>query len=140
MGTGETPKRDEGVREMLDFLATHSPYAGRKEAVLEPAFWSPPADVYEVDGVLFVMIEIAGMKSREFRIRVEEGGVLTVQGERKTPHHKKPRKYHSLEWATGPFEKRIPLPAGFDLGRPSSRYLDGVLEISFPGGGEGSDR
>ncbi|MFH1680680.1 MAG: Hsp20/alpha crystallin family protein, partial [Candidatus Eisenbacteria bacterium] len=116
----ETPKRDEGVREMLDFLATHSPCRVRREAVLEPVYWSPPADVYEVDGVLFVVLEIAGMKSKEFQIRVEEG-MLVIRGERKAPHHRKPKKYHSLEWASGLFERRIPLPAGFDLGRPSSR-------------------
>lgn len=135
----EGPKKDEGVREMLDFLATHAPYPGRREAVLEPVFWSPPADVYELDGVLFVVLEIGGMKSKDFHIRVEEN-VLTVRGERKAPHHRKPRRYHSLEWASGPFEKRIPLPAGFDLARPSSRYVDGVLEISFPGAGEGITR
>ncbi len=139
MAGGGPTKKDEGVREMLDFLASHSPYVGSREAVLEPAYWSPPADVYELDGVLFVVMEIAGMKSRELRVRVEEG-VLTVSGERKAPHHRKPRKYHSLEWASGPFEKRIVLPGGFDLGRPSSRYVDGVLEISFPGAGEGSNR
>jgi HSP20 family protein len=139
MGADEKPKREDGVREMLDFLATHSPYAGRREAVAETAFWSPPTDVYEVDGVLFVVLEIAGMKSREFRIRVEDG-ILTVQGERKAPHDRKQKKYHSLEWASGLFEKRIPLPAGFDFARPSSRYVDGVLEISFPGAAEGRNR
>jgi HSP20 family protein len=139
MAENEKREREEGVRDMLDFLAAHSPYGGRREAVLEQAYWSPPADVYEVDGTLYVVLEIAGMKPKEFQIRVEEG-LLTVRGERKTPHDRKTRKYHSLEWASGLFEKRVQLPAGFDLARPSSRYVDGVLEISFPGTSEGRTR
>jgi len=125
---------------MLEFLASHSPYGDRSDPASEQVLWSPPADVYELDDRLHVVIEIAGMKSKEFHIRVEEGS-LVVRGERRTPHHGKQRRFHSLEWRSGPFEKRLPLPAsGFDLSRPSSRYVEGVLEITFPAEGQGNSR
>ncbi len=126
----------EGVREMLDFLSANSPQTARTEVDSEPALWAPAADVYELDGSLYILLEVAGMKSKDFRIEVAEG-TLTVRGERRPPHHLKSRRYHAMEWYAGPFEKRVPLPDGFDLKRPASRYVDGVLEISFPSMDEG---
>lgn len=133
MTAPDTPHDKDGVREMLAFLSRGS--AGESSApgeAEEGVLWSPRADVYEIDETLYVVLEIAGMKSKEFHIRVE-GSVLVVRGERRPPHDRRRRRYHVLEWRTGPFEKRIPLPGGYDLGRPRSRYVDGVLEISFPG-------
>ncbi len=136
MNESGPPKTETGLRDMLEFLASHSPYGDRIDPVSEQIYWSPPADVYEINGTLFIVVEIAGMKSKDFQIRVESE-TLVIRGERRTTHHKKRRRFHSLEWRSGPFEKKIPLPAGFDLGRPNSRYVDGVLEISFPGESEG---
>ncbi len=132
----DSPRETEGVREMLDFLAANSPYISHAVSGTEPVLWAPAADVYELDGRLYVLLEIAGMKSKDFRIQVKEG-VLAVQGERRPPHHLKDRKYHAMEWYAGPFEKRVPLPDGFNLKEPASRYVDGVLEISFPARNEG---
>lgn len=131
--------REGGVREMLDFLSRNDEGEGTAAERAEGILWSPAGDVYEADGRLFVTVEVAGMKSKEFRIRVE-GETLVVRGERRPPHDSRERRYHSLERRAGPFEKRVALPAGYDHGRPRSRYVDGVLEVSFPATGEGGDR
>lgn len=126
-----------GVKEMLDFLTSGTTTGTRESEIDEQLLWSPPANVYELEERLYVLLEIAGMKSKEFTIRVENHTLL-VRGERRTPHYHQRRKFHSIEWNTGLFEKRIPLPEGFDLGSPKSRYMDGILEVSFPAvhGGE----
>ena len=123
-------RRENGaVDDMLEFLSSQSPYAAA--GAEEGALWSPAADVYEMEGRLYVVLEIAGMRSKDFRIRVEKGTLL-IRGERSPQHGGGEKRFHSLERRSGPFEKRIPLPHGFDRTRPKSRYLDGVLEISFP--------
>ncbi|MBN1825936.1 MAG: Hsp20/alpha crystallin family protein [Candidatus Eisenbacteria bacterium] len=128
-------KRREGreergaVGEMLDFLASNSPYAA--DETEKRGLWSPAADVYELEDRLYVVLEIAGMRSKDFQIRVEQGALL-IRGERRAPHGGKEKRFHSLERHTGAFEKRIPIPEGFDRNRPKSRYLEGVLEVSFP--------
>ena len=137
MGDSSSKRESSGVREMLDFLSSHSPHGEVATDLSAEVLWSPPADVYELDDRLYVLLEIAGMKSKEFRIRVE-GNTLSVRGERRTPHHQKNRRFHSMEWQSGLFEKRIALPRGYDPNRPTSRYLDGILEICFPSSGKGS--
>ncbi|MFH1276995.1 MAG: Hsp20/alpha crystallin family protein [Candidatus Eisenbacteria bacterium] len=138
--TGESgTRKDAGVREMIEFLSRDDGAGGAEATGAEGLLWAPAADVYEADDTLFVTVEVAGMKSKEVHIRVE-GGALVVRGERRPPHDRRERRYHSLEMRAGPFEKRIPLPAGYDWSRPRSRYVDGILEISFPCSGEGRNR
>ena len=122
-------KENGAVDEMLEFLSSQSPYT--TTGTEERGLWSPAADVYEMEDRLYVVLEIAGMRSKDFRIRVEKGTLL-IRGDRSSRHGAEEKRFHSLERRSGPFEKRIPLPDGFDRTRPKSRYLDGILEISFP--------
>lgn len=117
--------------ELLEFLASHSSSGGGVTTQPGPLYWTPPADIYELDDRLHVVIDIPGMKASQFDIRVREGALL-VSGERRMRRDESRKRYHALERNTGLFVKRIPLPAGFVTSKPESRYSEGLLEITFP--------
>lgn len=125
--------------ELLDFLASHSAGGGSVTAQAGPLYWSPPADIYEWEDRLHVVIDIPGMKAKDFDIRVREGALL-VSGERRMRRDESRKRYHALERNTGLFVKRVPLPDGFATKNPQSRYSEGLLEITFRRSTEGTGR
>ncbi len=119
------------VGELVDFLASHSGREGTVDSAQAALPWAPPADVYEAEDRLHVVIEIAGMKANAFEIRID-GEELIVAGERPVRRVAQATRYHSLEWNSGVFRKAIALPSGFDRSGLVVRYASGVLEITFP--------
>lgn len=119
------------MEELLEFLVSHSGGRGNATAEAGSLHWSPPADVYELDGLLHVVLDIPGMKAKEFEIHIREGALI-VTGDRRMRHDESRKRYHTLERNSGLFLKRVTLPEGYITSRPKSRYSEGLLEITFP--------
>ncbi len=100
---------------------------GRPVGFVASPKWKPPTDVYETDDALVFFLEVAGMRSEEFQVRLEDG-VLTIGGER-IPKRAGKRQYHSMEVQVGPFERRFRLPVAVDPASMSAQYEHGFLEV-----------
>jgi HSP20 family protein len=100
---------------------------GRPVGFVASPKWKPRTDVYETDEELVVHMDIAGMRSEDFVVQLDEG-ILTIGGERTTRQHGK-RHYHSMEVQIGPFERRFRLPVVVDPASTSATYEHGFLEI-----------
>ena len=75
-----------------------------------PAAWEPPADVFEDEREIVVVIAMPGVTPERLQI-LTEPGVLIVRGARPLPligHH----AIRRLEIPHGTFERHIVLPAG----------------------------
>ena len=75
-----------------------------------PVAWEPPADVFEDEHEIVVVIAMPGVTPERLQI-LSEPGVLIVRGFRPLPlvgHH----SIRRLEIPHGSFERRILLPAG----------------------------
>ena len=89
------------------------------------AAWEPPADVYEDEREIVVVIAMPGVAAERMQI-LSEPGVLIVRGSRPLPLVGPGHSVRRLEIPHGHFERRISLPAGrMELGAPES--LDGCL-------------
>jgi HSP20 family protein len=76
-----------------------------------PAAWEPPADVFEDEREIVVVIAMPGVTSERMQI-LSEPGVLIVRGSRPLPLVGPGHSVRRLEIPHGTFERRILLPAG----------------------------
>jgi HSP20 family molecular chaperone IbpA len=82
--------------------------------------WEPPADVYESEREIVVIIAMPGVSSERMQI-LSEPGVLVVRGTRPLPLVGPGHAVRRLEIPHGQFERRISLPPDrMELGTPES--------------------
>jgi len=92
--------------------------------------WQPDVDVFETADELQVRVELAGVAREELRVTVD-ANVLHISGERAASGSAEVTTLHQMEIASGPFERRIALPANVDRDRVKARLTDGVLSVSL---------
>ncbi len=89
--------------------------------------WEPPADVFETDTDVRIVIALPGVPAARVVLRVE-AAELVVQTERPPPAGIESMRIRRLEIPYGAFERRIALPAGRYTLR-EQRMVDGCLEL-----------
>ena len=91
----------------------------------------PPVDVYETEGEVVVLIEIAGIANEEVEVLVD-GRTLIVRGERRPPGGRPQRLYSQMEICQGPFQRELLLPSEVNPDQVQAGYNAGLLEIVLP--------
>ena len=92
-----------------------------------PVAWEPPADVYEDEREIVVIIAMPGVTAERIQV-LSEPGVLVVRGTRPLPLVGPGHAVRRLEIPHGQFERRISLPPErMELGTPES--LNGCLVL-----------
>ena len=99
-----------------------------KPRVLTGAVWRPATDVYETESLFVVRMDVAGLKRDELKIALQDG-YLTISGIRHDTIPKGKKHFHKMEITVGPFERKVPVPRGWEVGEARARYNDGILEI-----------
>src|SRR5437867_13091623 len=54
---------------------------GRPVGFVASSKWKPPTDIFETEDALVICMDIAGMRSEDFTVQLEDG-ILTIAGER----------------------------------------------------------
>jgi len=94
---------------------------GQSDAVV----WEPPADVYETEWDLRIIVGLPGVTANAVEVMVEQGQ-LVVRGNRELPAIPGGAVIRRMELPYGRFERRIRLPAGrYEFGERGFR--DGCL-------------
>lgn len=106
-----------------------SPAGGRE--VASKAHWVPNTDVYATDAGLVIKVELAGMRSENLEITVEDNR-LRISGNRPDGCRAAKCSFLVMEINYGPFETVLELPAGYDLSQARAAYLNGFLRIDVP--------
>ena len=96
------------------------------------AHWVPNTDVYATDEGLVIKVELAGMRSENLQITVEEGNKLRIAGERPDGCRAAKFNFLAMEIYYGPFENVLEVPPGYDLTQAKASYLNGFLRIDVP--------
>jgi HSP20 family protein len=91
--------------------------------------WRPPTDVYESASGYVVRVELAGMRSADFSVRLE-GRWLHISGARSDQAER--RAYHQMEIHFGEFRSHVEIPGEVDSQRLEAVYEDGFLIITLP--------
>jgi len=106
-----------------------NPGSGRDAA--SKAHWVPNTDVYATDSGLVIKVELAGMRSENLEITVEDNR-LRITGNRPDGCRAAKCSFIVMEINYGPFETVLELPAGYDLSQARAAYLNGFLRIDVP--------
>jgi len=99
-----------------------------KPRVMSGMIWRPATDVYETEKEFVVRMDLAGLRREDLKIVLEEG-CLIISGVRQDRIPKGRKHFHKMEITVGPFERRIPVPRGWEVGEARARYVDGVLQV-----------
>jgi HSP20 family protein len=88
-------------------------------------------DVYQTEECLVIQSAIAGVKSENLDISIEEDQVL-IKGSREKPSEEEERNYFYQECYWGPFSRQIILPEETDPSRAEAILKEGILTIRIP--------
>jgi HSP20 family protein len=91
--------------------------------------WRPPTDVFELEDVIVIRVEIAGMREQDFSILLD-AQTIVVQGFRSDVAEK--RAYHQMEIRFGEFACEVEIPYHIDSERIEAVYANGFLRITIP--------
>ncbi len=117
------------ISSTVRFVSRVSTVGGREGSA--NGHWVPSTDVYVTEGGLVIKVELAGMKSENLEINLE-GNSLRISGNRPDCCRATKCSFLLMEINYGPFERRIELPAGYDLSQARAAYLNGFLRIDVP--------
>jgi HSP20 family protein len=118
------PRDLNAISELMEHLLQEH----FKPRVISGMVWRPATDVYETESEFVVRMDLAGLKREDVRIVLNEG-CLNISGVRQDRIPKGRKHFHKMEITVGPFERRIPVPRGWEVGDVKARYVDGVLQV-----------
>jgi HSP20 family molecular chaperone IbpA len=89
--------------------------------------WEPPADIFETDSDIWIVVALPGVSADRILLRVG-AAELVIQTQRAQRSGIESMRIRRLEIPYGAFERRIELPAGHYTLR-EQRVVDGCLEL-----------
>lgn len=95
-----------------------------------PRGWRPAVDVYEVDGVIHVVAELAGVDEDGVHVSLDNG-MLIIRGERSPICGDRQRTVHEMGILYGPFEAAVYLPSAVRPDSVEAVYDNGLLRVSL---------
>ena len=93
--------------------------------------WDPPLDIEETDKEYAVTIDLPDVKKEDIKVQLQ-GGVLTMEGERRLEKEEQGKKYHRVERPYGLFLRRFTVPSVVDATALRAEYTNGVLKVRLP--------
>jgi len=93
--------------------------------------WSPSADISETEKEYLVRAELPAVKKEDVKVTVD-GGMITIEGERKQEKQDENEKFHRVESFYGSFSRSFSLPENVDAPNVKCESKDGVLTVHIP--------
>lgn len=93
--------------------------------------WSPTTDISETDTEYLIRAELPAVRKEDVKVTVD-GGVITIEGERKQTKEDQGETFHRVESFRGTFTRRFSLPDNVDVTNIKCEDKDGVLTIHMP--------
>lgn len=88
-------------------------------------------DVFQTDSDLVIQSTIAGVKSEDLDISIQND-MVTIRGERKKELETNPQDYFHQECYWGPFSRQIILPEEIDPSKAKAELKNGILTLWLP--------
>jgi HSP20 family protein len=91
----------------------------------------PAVNLWEDNDNIYVEAELPGMQLGNMEIYVNEGNLLTIQGNRQ-PEQIPNGLWHRQERGFGQFSRALPLPAAVNSDKVEAHFDQGILSIKLP--------
>jgi len=102
-----------------------------RPALEETLEWSPSADISETDKEYLIRAELPAVKKEDVKVTVD-GGMITIEGERKQQKEEKGERFHQIESFYGSFSRSFALPDDANADAIRCEDKDGVLTVHIP--------
>jgi HSP20 family protein len=122
---------DSTVNRILRRSFTGMPNLFRESSGGTKLEWSPSADISETDKEYLIRAELPAVKKEDVKVTVD-GGMITIEGERKQQKEEKGEKFHRVESLYGNFTRSFSLPEDIDIEGIRCEDKDGVLTVHIP--------
>jgi len=93
--------------------------------------WQPAVDVYELEGEIQVVVDLAGVDRERVEV-ILEGDRLLIRGWRSDPAPRKRVRLLQIEIDHGLFERVLRIEAVVDRDKLEAIYRDGFLRVRLP--------
>ena len=93
--------------------------------------WAPSADISETDKEYLIRAELPAVKKEDVKVTAD-GGMITIEGERKQHKEEKSEKFHHAESFYGSFSRSFALPDDVNADAIRCEDKDGVLTVHMP--------
>ena len=93
--------------------------------------WAPSADISETEKEYLIRAELPAVKKEDVKVTVD-GGMITIEGERKQQKEEKTEKFHCVESLYGNFTRSFSLPEDINVEGIRCEDKDGVLTVHIP--------
>ena len=86
------------MERLLDYFGSTKP----PSVHFAPGMWEPSIDVYETEGEVVVLVELAGVSQDEIEVIIDDN-TLVIRGKRKGIQLRSKATYYQMEIQRGPF-------------------------------------
>lgn len=125
---GELNRMDRSFNRMMRKAFSGWPRPALEGETFE---WAPSADISETDKEYLIRAELPAVKKEDVKVTVD-GGMITIEGERKQDKEEKNEKYHQIESFYGSFSRSFALPEDVNTDAIKCENKDGVLTVHLP--------
>lgn len=94
--------------------------------------WTPAMNLYQDDEHYHLVMDLAGVRSKDIDVRVDDKGAMVITGSRDTPDVPSPTgavRLHLMEIDHGRFCRSLDLPDDADLDSVEASYRGGYLWV-----------
>ncbi len=102
----------------------------KEEATIPARLFVPPADIYEAENDLTVVLEMPGVEKKNVDINVENG-VLSVEGRIDLAKYQGLQPLYT-EYNIGHYSRSFRLSSKIDQNKIAAEMKDGVLSLKLP--------
>jgi HSP20 family protein len=137
LGTGSQwdPFREfQAISERLNSLfepALQRAADGSREQTMTVFDWAPAVNISETETAYLVRADLPEVKKEDVKVSCD-GGVLTLEGERKHEKREENERYHRVESSFGKFARRFTLPEDAQAESIDASFKDGALTVTIP--------
>jgi len=104
--------------------------AAKEEKTIPGRYFVPPADIYETDEALAVVLEMPGVEKKDIEVSLEND-VLTVDGRIDFSKYRDVEPVYA-EYNVGHYARSFSLSDRIDRDKISANIEDGVLTLTLP--------
>jgi HSP20 family protein len=121
---------DESFDRLLPGLLGRWPRMALDQSAIKYQ-WKPSADISETEQEYLIRAELPAVKKEDVKVTFE-GGVLSIQGERRQQTEEKSEKVHRTETFHGTFARSFALPDNISADAIKCESKDGILTVHVP--------
>ncbi|MBA3025006.1 MAG: Hsp20/alpha crystallin family protein [Sulfurimonas sp.] len=89
----------------------------------------PKINMQDQNNTYVLTFDVSGMSKDEIKLSIEEGNILTIEGQRHSDTKTEEENYMKREMFHGAFKRSVVLPEDANHDKLTTKYTDGILKV-----------